>query len=256
MQTNATRLWRYLAGYDLPEGRAVAARVRVFGSDEGYRQSFSSVECGTDGGDADAAAARPHAGAGRDRRCDGAPGPGGVGVGGGLSGYSCGGSRDADCRWAAVGDCGCDRAAAFCGRVWGAAGAVQGLVGGGERAGRPGVEPGHYAGYEWRAGQAAGSHGDCAESAGRGGAEFWVGAGACLGFSGVSHADDERALPDGAGGAADDAGESGAEFGAGDRGGGRGAGGCKKKSSCRRPTSGRRSIGRCRRCWFRRRGRR
>lgn len=38
LQTNATRLWRYLAGYDLPAGR-----VRVFGSQEGYRQSFSAI---------------------------------------------------------------------------------------------------------------------------------------------------------------------------------------------------------------------
>ena len=43
LQTNATRLWRYLGGYDLPETRKVAARVRAFGSDEGYRQSFSSI---------------------------------------------------------------------------------------------------------------------------------------------------------------------------------------------------------------------
>jgi outer membrane receptor protein involved in Fe transport len=43
LQTNATRLWRYVAGYDLPETRNVASRVRLFGSDEGYRQSFSSI---------------------------------------------------------------------------------------------------------------------------------------------------------------------------------------------------------------------
>ncbi len=43
LQTNATRLWRYLAGYDLPENRIASARLRAFGSDEGYRQSFSSI---------------------------------------------------------------------------------------------------------------------------------------------------------------------------------------------------------------------
>jgi len=43
LQTNATRLWRYLAGYDPPETRDFASRVRLFGSDEGYRQSFSSI---------------------------------------------------------------------------------------------------------------------------------------------------------------------------------------------------------------------
>ena len=43
LQTNATRLWRYLAGYDLPETKNLTARARLFGSGEGYRQSFSSV---------------------------------------------------------------------------------------------------------------------------------------------------------------------------------------------------------------------
>ncbi len=42
-QTNATRLWRYIAGYDTPETTPVTARVRLFGSDEGFRQSFSSI---------------------------------------------------------------------------------------------------------------------------------------------------------------------------------------------------------------------
>ena len=43
LQTNATRLWRYLAGYDPPEFHGASSRVRLFGSDEGYRQSFSSI---------------------------------------------------------------------------------------------------------------------------------------------------------------------------------------------------------------------
>ncbi len=42
-QTNATRLWRYLAGYDTPESSPIAARLRLFGSDQGYRQSFSAI---------------------------------------------------------------------------------------------------------------------------------------------------------------------------------------------------------------------
>ena len=43
LQTNATRLWRYVAGYDPPETRNFSSRIRLFGSDEGYRQSFSSI---------------------------------------------------------------------------------------------------------------------------------------------------------------------------------------------------------------------
>ncbi len=43
LQTNATRLWRYLGGYDTPAQTPVTARARLFGSDEGYRQSFSSI---------------------------------------------------------------------------------------------------------------------------------------------------------------------------------------------------------------------
>ena len=43
LQTNATRLWRYLLGYDLPESSLATGRIRAFGSDEGYRQSFSSI---------------------------------------------------------------------------------------------------------------------------------------------------------------------------------------------------------------------
>jgi outer membrane receptor protein involved in Fe transport len=43
IQTNATRLWRYLAGYDPPDVAKLSSRVRLFGSQEGYRQSFSSI---------------------------------------------------------------------------------------------------------------------------------------------------------------------------------------------------------------------
>ncbi len=43
LQTNATRLWRYLGGLDTPAQSPVTARARMFGSDEGYRQSFSSI---------------------------------------------------------------------------------------------------------------------------------------------------------------------------------------------------------------------
>ena len=43
LTTNGTRLWRYLGGYDTPEAARIPARVRVFGSDEAYRQSFSAV---------------------------------------------------------------------------------------------------------------------------------------------------------------------------------------------------------------------
>ena len=42
-QTNATRLWRYLAGYETPVAARVSGRVRAFGSDEGYRQSYSAI---------------------------------------------------------------------------------------------------------------------------------------------------------------------------------------------------------------------
>ena len=43
LQTNATRLWRYIAGDDWSAGSTATGRVRLFGSDEGYRQSFSSI---------------------------------------------------------------------------------------------------------------------------------------------------------------------------------------------------------------------
>ncbi len=42
-QTNATRLWRYLAGNDWAAGSRLSGRARLFGSDEAYRQSFSSI---------------------------------------------------------------------------------------------------------------------------------------------------------------------------------------------------------------------
>ncbi|SNT21038.1 Outer membrane receptor proteins, mostly Fe transport [Granulicella rosea] len=43
LQTNGTRLWRYAAGDDWTAGPRVSGRVRGFGSDEAYRQSFSSI---------------------------------------------------------------------------------------------------------------------------------------------------------------------------------------------------------------------
>ena len=43
IQTNATRLWRYLGGFDPPATTRISSRMRLFGSDEGYRQSFSSI---------------------------------------------------------------------------------------------------------------------------------------------------------------------------------------------------------------------
>ncbi len=43
IQTNATRLWRYIGGDDWAAGSLATGRVRLFGSDEGYRQSFSSI---------------------------------------------------------------------------------------------------------------------------------------------------------------------------------------------------------------------
>ena len=113
IQTNATRLWRYLAGYDLPESGAVTARVRgCSGSDEGYRQTFSSINA-VRTAETLTRLQRVHtqelgATGGRDL----AAGAGGGGVWGGLPGYSGGGSRDADCQWSADRYCGCDGAAA------------------------------------------------------------------------------------------------------------------------------------------------
>jgi outer membrane receptor protein involved in Fe transport len=48
IQTNATRLWRYIGGDDWsssasPAGSKATGRLRLFGSNEGYRQSFSSI---------------------------------------------------------------------------------------------------------------------------------------------------------------------------------------------------------------------
>ncbi|GAC1421120.1 MAG: TonB-dependent receptor [Acidobacteriaceae bacterium] len=43
LQTNGTRLWRYIAGDDWTAGRRASGRARLFGSDEAYRQSFSSI---------------------------------------------------------------------------------------------------------------------------------------------------------------------------------------------------------------------
>jgi outer membrane receptor protein involved in Fe transport len=48
IQTNATRLWRYIGGDDWsssanPAGPRASGRLRLFGSDEHYRQSFSSI---------------------------------------------------------------------------------------------------------------------------------------------------------------------------------------------------------------------
>jgi outer membrane receptor protein involved in Fe transport len=43
LQTNATRLWRYIAGDDWSAGSKLTGRARLFGSDEHYRQSFSSI---------------------------------------------------------------------------------------------------------------------------------------------------------------------------------------------------------------------
>ncbi len=43
LQTNGTRLWRYLLGDDWSAGDHLGGRGRVFGSDEAYRQSFSAI---------------------------------------------------------------------------------------------------------------------------------------------------------------------------------------------------------------------
>jgi outer membrane receptor protein involved in Fe transport len=43
IQTNATRLWRYIAGADWSATPNFTGRARLFGSNEGYRQSFSST---------------------------------------------------------------------------------------------------------------------------------------------------------------------------------------------------------------------
>ena len=43
IQKNATRLWRYIAGDDWSATPHASGRIRLYGSDEGYRQSFSSI---------------------------------------------------------------------------------------------------------------------------------------------------------------------------------------------------------------------
>ena len=43
IQTNGTRLWRYIGGGDWTASPLATGRVRLFGSDEQYRQSFSSI---------------------------------------------------------------------------------------------------------------------------------------------------------------------------------------------------------------------
>jgi hypothetical protein len=42
LQTNAARVWRYVAGADVERAHSTGT-LRVYGSREGYRQSFSSV---------------------------------------------------------------------------------------------------------------------------------------------------------------------------------------------------------------------
>ena len=46
LTTNGTRLWRYLAGDDWSAGTRTNGRARLYGSDEAYRQSFSSIGAG------------------------------------------------------------------------------------------------------------------------------------------------------------------------------------------------------------------
>lgn len=43
VQTNGTRLWRYIAGDDWNTGSRTSGRARLFGSNEAYRQTFSSI---------------------------------------------------------------------------------------------------------------------------------------------------------------------------------------------------------------------
>jgi outer membrane receptor protein involved in Fe transport len=43
LQTNGTRLWRYIAGDDWLTTSKATGRVRLFGSNEAYRQTFSSI---------------------------------------------------------------------------------------------------------------------------------------------------------------------------------------------------------------------
>ena len=43
LQTNGSRIWRWLAGDDWAAGEHTSGRARVFGSDEAYRQTFTSI---------------------------------------------------------------------------------------------------------------------------------------------------------------------------------------------------------------------
>ncbi|WP_128913533.1 TonB-dependent receptor [Granulicella sibirica] len=43
LTNNATRLWRYVGGDDWSAGSRTTGRFRAFGSEQGYRQSFSSI---------------------------------------------------------------------------------------------------------------------------------------------------------------------------------------------------------------------
>jgi outer membrane receptor protein involved in Fe transport len=43
LTTNGTRLWRYIAGDDWSAASKASGRIRLFGGDEAYRQSFSSI---------------------------------------------------------------------------------------------------------------------------------------------------------------------------------------------------------------------
>ncbi len=43
LQTNGTRLWRWVVGDEWASGAALSGRARLFGSQEAYRQSFSSI---------------------------------------------------------------------------------------------------------------------------------------------------------------------------------------------------------------------
>jgi outer membrane receptor protein involved in Fe transport len=43
VQTNSTRLWRYIGGADWSATPTITGRARLFGSNEGYRQTFSST---------------------------------------------------------------------------------------------------------------------------------------------------------------------------------------------------------------------
>ena len=46
LQTNATRIWRYVAGGDYPSGDVGRLMLRMYGTGQNYRQSFSSIATG------------------------------------------------------------------------------------------------------------------------------------------------------------------------------------------------------------------